>query len=181
VPPKAKGRKDKDDRAKPISGLDIDALLKQPENKRAKISPDKAIPEFKQKVEIADDQADIEDAIKQMGAIIRDMVTKSFGDQDYDRAIEHIGVLRDTTIEYEYPGLFNSFMRDFKTRLLSGEFDGNRRELWWKIKSARLGLVDSNASEHSKVTTEEAAEVSTPCDTLILDISLTLPSQFLKK
>ncbi|KAI1154227.1 Ku70/Ku80 N-terminal alpha/beta domain-containing protein [Nemania diffusa] len=157
VPPKAKGKKDKGDRPKPISGLDIDALLKQPENKRAKISPDKAIPEFKQKVDLADDQADIEDAIKQMGAIIRDMVTKSFGDQDYDRAIEHIGVLRDTTIEYEYPGLFNSFIRDFKTRLLSGEFDGNRRELWWKIKSARLGLIDNNASEHSKVSTEEAA------------------------
>ncbi|KAI1126669.1 Ku70/Ku80 N-terminal alpha/beta domain-containing protein [Nemania abortiva] len=158
VPPKAKGRRDKSDRPKPISGLDIDALLKQPENKRAKIDPDKAIPEFKQKVELADDQADIEDATKQMGAIIREMVTKSFGDQDYDRALEHIGVMRDTAIEYEYPGLFNSFMTDFKTRLFSGEFDGDRRELWWKIKFAKLGLVDSNQSEHSKVTTEEAAE-----------------------
>ncbi|TGJ87728.1 hypothetical protein E0Z10_g1041 [Xylaria hypoxylon] len=158
VPPKAKGKKDKGDKPKPISGLDIDALLKQPENRRAKISPDKAIPEFKQKVEIADDQADIEDAMKQMGAIIRDMVTKSFGDQEYDRAVEHIGVMRETAIDYEYPGLFNSFMKDFKTRLLSGEFDGNRRELWFKIKYVRLGLIDSNASEHSKVTPEEAAE-----------------------
>ncbi|KAI0429696.1 Ku70/Ku80 N-terminal alpha/beta domain-containing protein [Xylaria sp. FL1042] len=158
VPPKAKGRKDKGEKPKPISGLDIDALLKQPENKRAKISPDKAIPEFKQKVEIADAQADIEDAMKQMGAIIRDMVIKSFGDQDYERAIEHIGVMRETAIDYEYPDLFNSFMRDFKTRLLSGEFDGNRRELWWKIKYAKLGLIDSNVSEHSEVTPEEAAQ-----------------------
>ncbi|KAI1313654.1 Ku70/Ku80 N-terminal alpha/beta domain-containing protein [Xylaria venustula] len=158
VPPKAKGRKDKGDKPKPISGLDIDALLKQPENKRENISPDKAIPEFKQKVEVADDQAEIENAMKQMGAIIRDMVTKSFGDQDYERAIEHIGVMRETAIDYEYPDLFNSFMVDFKGRLLSGEFDGNRRELWWKMKNARLGLIDSNVSEPSKVTPEEAAE-----------------------
>ncbi|KAI0408761.1 Ku70/Ku80 N-terminal alpha/beta domain-containing protein [Xylaria palmicola] len=158
VPPKAQGRKDKADRPKPISGLDIDALLKQPENKRVKINPDKAIPEFKQKVEIADNGADVKDAMKQMGAIIRDLVTKSFGDQDYDRAIEHIGVMRETAIDYEYPSLFNSFMKDFKARLLAGEFDGNRRELWWKIKRVRLGLIDSDTSEQSKVTTEEAAE-----------------------
>jgi ATP-dependent DNA helicase 2 subunit 2 len=161
VPPKAKGKRDKADKPKPISGLDIDALLKQPENKRAKISPDNAIPEFKQKVELADNQADIEDAIKQMGTIVRDIVTKSFGDKDYDRALEHIGVMRDTAIDYEYPGLFNSFVTDFKTRLLSGEFDGNRRELWWQVKGAKLGLIDSNASEHSKVTPQEAVEVST--------------------
>ncbi|GAP87748.1 putative ATP-dependent DNA helicase 2 subunit 2 [Rosellinia necatrix] len=158
VPPKAKGRRERGDKPKPISGLDIDALLQHPENRRDKISPDKAIPEFKQKVELADDQANIEDAIKQMGAIIRDMVTKSFGDQDYDRAIEHIGVIRETAIDYEYPNLFNAFIKDFKTRLLSGEFDGNRRELWWQIKYVKLGLIDKITSEHSKVTAEEAAE-----------------------
>lgn len=92
VPPKATGKRDKGDKPKPISGLDIDALLKRPENKRVKIDPDKAISDFKQKVEISDDPAEVEDAIKQMGAIIRDIVTKSFGDQNYDRAIEHLGV-----------------------------------------------------------------------------------------
>ncbi|KAK5636689.1 hypothetical protein RRF57_012401 [Xylaria bambusicola] len=169
VPPKAQGRKAKGDKPRPISGLDIDALLKQPENKRAQISPDKAIPEFKQKVEIADNQADIEDAMKQMGAIIRGIVTKSFSDQDYERAVEHIGVMKETAIDYEYPDLFNKFMVDFKSRLLSGEFGGNRRELWWRIKSVKLGLIDSNASEPSKVTPEEAAAVSkTLSETLFL-------------
>ncbi|GAW22222.1 hypothetical protein ANO14919_117580 [Xylariales sp. No.14919] len=158
VPPKAKGKRDKGDKPKPISGLDIDALLKRPENRRAKISSNKAIPEFKQKVELAEDQADIEDAMKQMGAIIRNMVTESFGDQEYDRIIEHIGAMRETAIDYEYPDLFTSFMKDFKTRLLSGEFNGDRRELWFKIKSIRLGLIDNNVSEHSKTTPEEAAK-----------------------
>ncbi|KAI1755429.1 Ku70/Ku80 N-terminal alpha/beta domain-containing protein [Xylaria castorea] len=158
VPPKATGRREKGDKPKPISGLDIDSLLKQPENKRVKINPGKAISEFKQKVEAADDQAEIEDAIKQMCAIIREIVTKSFGDQDYNRAIEHIGVLREIAIGFEFPDLFNSFMKDFKARLLSGEFDGDRRVLWWDIKSVKLGLIDSEASGQSKVTTEEAAE-----------------------
>lgn len=98
--------------------------------------------------------------MKKMGVIIRDMVTKSFGDQDYDRAVEHIGVMREAATELEFPDLFNSFMKDFKTRILSGEFGGDRRELWWQIKHVKLGLIDTNASEHSKVTTEEAVEVS---------------------
>jgi len=159
VPPKAKGRRDRNDKPKPISGLDIDALLNQPGNKRQKISAENAIPEFKQKVKLADNEAEIKDAIKQMGAIVREMVTNSFGDTAYDRAIEHIGVMREIAVDYECPGLFNSFMTDFKARLLSGEFNGNRRELWWQVKCIKLGLIDSNASEHSGVTPEEAAEV----------------------
>ncbi|KAI0456115.1 Ku70/Ku80 N-terminal alpha/beta domain-containing protein [Xylaria acuta] len=158
VPPKATGKRDKGDKPKPISGLDIDALLKQPENKRVKINPDKAISDFKQKVEYPDSEAEVEDAIKQMGAIIRDIVTKSFGDQDYSRAIEHIGVMRETAISFEFPNFFNSFIKDFKTRLLSGEFNGDRRVLWWDIKRARLGLIDSKVSDQYEVTTEEAAE-----------------------
>ncbi|KAI0552960.1 Ku70/Ku80 N-terminal alpha/beta domain-containing protein [Xylaria curta] len=158
VPPKAKAKKDKDEKPKPISGLDIDALLRQPENRRTTIDPDKAISDFKQKMEASDDHAEAQDAIKQMGAIIRDIVTKSFGDQDYDRAIEHIGVMRETTIEFEYPDLFNAFIKNFKAHLLSGEFGGDRRALWWGIRRFKLGLIDSNASEQSKVTAEEAAE-----------------------
>ncbi|KAI1816062.1 Ku70/Ku80 N-terminal alpha/beta domain-containing protein [Poronia punctata] len=158
VPPKAKGRKDKSEKAKPISGLDVDALLNDPGNKRQAISADNAIPEFKQKVEFADNQADVEDAIKQMGTIVREMVTKSFGDTAYEHTIEHIGAMRETAIDYEYPDLFNTFMVDFKTRLLAGEFNGNRRELWWQLKGVKLGLIDTNASEHSKITPEEASE-----------------------
>ncbi|KAI0439607.1 Ku70/Ku80 N-terminal alpha/beta domain-containing protein [Xylaria telfairii] len=158
VPPKATGKRDKGDKPKPISGLDIDALLKRPENKRVNIDPDKAISDFKQKVEGSDDTAEVEDSFKQMGAIIRDIVTKSFGDQNHDRAIEHLGVLREKAIGFEYFTWFNSFMKDFKARLLSGEFGGDRRTLWWDIRRGRLGLIDSTACKESKVTTEEAAE-----------------------
>ncbi|KAI1500683.1 putative Ku family DNA helicase [Biscogniauxia marginata] len=161
VPPKAKGRKEKGDKPKPISGLDIDALLNQPGNKRTKIEPDNAIPQFKQMVDYAEDDSVFEDAAKQMGNIIRSLITNSLGDSGYDRAIENLGEFRQAMINNEVSHLYNSFIRDLKKRLLSGELGGDRRELWWQIKGAKLGLIDNHpvtGVESSKVTPEEAAE-----------------------
>ncbi|KAI0098969.1 SPOC domain-like protein [Hypoxylon sp. NC0597] len=161
VPPKAKGRREKGHKPEPISGLDVDALLSQPQNKRKKIDPGNVIPSFKQIVEYADEEHEIEDAAKQMGAIIRSLITDSLGDSGYDRAIENIGVLRDTMEKMEIPALYNSFLRDLKKRLLSGELGGDRRELWWQMRGAKatLGLIDKSVFEHADVTPEEAAEV----------------------
>ncbi|KAI4865886.1 ATP-dependent DNA helicase II subunit 2 [Hypoxylon rubiginosum] len=160
VPPKAKGRREKGDKPQPISGLDVDALLNQPQNKRKKIEPNNAIPGFKQMVEYASEESEIEDAAKQMGSIIRSLITNSLGDSGYDRAVENLGVFRDTMVRWEMPALYNSFLTDFKKRLLSGELGGDRRELWWQMKGARsaLGLIDQSVSEPSNVTSEEAAE-----------------------
>ncbi|KAF3059626.1 ATP-dependent DNA helicase II subunit 2 [Daldinia childiae] len=160
VPPKAKGRREKGAKPEPISGLDIDALLNQPQNKRKKIDSDNAIPEFKQMVEYANEESDIESAAKQMGTIIRSLITNSLGDSGYDRAIENLGVFRDTMVKWEMPALYNSFLKDLKNRLLSGELGGDRRELWWQMKGAKasLGLIDQSLSEPSNVTPKEAAE-----------------------
>ncbi|OTB08356.1 hypothetical protein M426DRAFT_316979 [Hypoxylon sp. CI-4A] len=160
VPPKAKGRREKGHKPQPISGLDVDALLSQPENKRKKIDSNNTIPEFKQMVEYASEESEIEDAARQMGSIIRSLITNSLGDSGYDRAIEDLGVFRDTMVKWEMPALYNSFLRDFKKRLLSGELGGDRRELWWQMKGARakLGLIDTNVSEPSEVSPEEAIE-----------------------
>ena len=159
VPPKAIGKRQRDV-PKPLSGLDVDALLKLPENKRAKIDPNNAIPEFKQMVDNASEDADFEDAAKQMGEIIRQIVTDSFGDANYNRAIEDMRVFREKMTNLEEPELYNSFVKEFKTRLLSGELGGDRRELWWQLKGAKLGLIDREAVDVSKITPEEAAEVS---------------------
>ncbi|KAK7744373.1 ATP-dependent DNA helicase yku80 [Diatrype stigma] len=168
VPKKAQARGGKrgkqDNKPKPISGLDVDALLKADVKQRKKeraLDPRNAIPEFSQMVEYAEDVAGIEEAARQMGGVIRGLVTDSFGDGAYERALEHLGVLRARMIQMEEPDLYNAFLRDFKTRLLKGELGGNRKELWWTIRHTRtLGLIDSNASEASEVTPEEAAEVS---------------------
>ncbi|KAI1854810.1 hypothetical protein JX266_000928 [Neoarthrinium moseri] len=158
VPPKATGKKRQHERARPISGLDVDALLKMPDNKRTKIDPDNAIPSFKQMMSNANDVSDFSEAAKQLGQIVRQLVTDSFGDRNFDRVIENLGVFREFMINYEEPMLYNDFMGDFKKRLLSGELGGDRRELWWQLKGARIGLIDKEASEESKITREEAAE-----------------------
>ncbi|KAI0481098.1 Ku70/Ku80 N-terminal alpha/beta domain-containing protein [Xylariaceae sp. FL0804] len=170
VPPKAKGKREKGDRPKPISGLDVDALLRQPENQPKKISANNAKPEFMQMVANAHREDEINEAIKQMGAVVRSLVTASLGDSAYDRTIENLGAMRDKMITLEYPDKYNGFVADFKQRLLSGELGGDRRQLWFQIRRARLGLLDNTEMrarlglldnteiEFSKVTPEEAAQ-----------------------
>ncbi|KAJ5165723.1 uncharacterized protein N7500_007553 [Penicillium coprophilum] len=66
VPPKTKGRKRQRDTEKPLSGLDVDALLSL-EPKRTKISTENAIPEFKQTLSRAENIDAIHDAVQQNG------------------------------------------------------------------------------------------------------------------
>lgn len=97
-----------------------------------------------------------------MGSIIRDIVSSSFGGNADDRALEHMGAMREELVNFEEPELYNAFARDLKKRMLSGELGGDRRELWWKVRRARLGLIDGRESEVSKVTEEEAKDVCFP-------------------
>jgi ATP-dependent DNA helicase 2 subunit 2 len=141
--------------------LDVDALLKESGIKRTKVDPENSIPSFKQVMETATEESTFSDAAKQMGDVVRQLVTDSFGDHNFHRAIENMGVFRENMINYEEPALYNSFMKDFKKRLLSGELGGDRREFWWQAKGAKLGLIDSSTlPDVSEVTPEEAAEVS---------------------
>ncbi|KAK8126710.1 ATP-dependent DNA helicase II subunit 2 [Apiospora kogelbergensis] len=157
VPPKATG-KFKRDKVVPRSGLDIDALLKQPEHKRAKIDSNNAIPEFRQILDTSDNENVVKDAAKQMGQVIRDLISDSMGDLNYDRAIEDLGVFREGMVDFELPDVFNAYLLDLKKKILSGELGGDRRELWWMLKGKGLGLIDNSTAESSTVTPEEAAE-----------------------
>jgi len=158
VPPKAKGR-NKREAIKPLSGLDIDALLGDDKTITA-ISPDNAIPDFKRALNTAEQLSEIEDAAKQMGEIVRQLITDSFADSLYARAKENLGVMRWELIALEEPALYNSFVTDLKKRLLSGALGGDRRDMWLQIKVSRLGLIDNTQSEVSTVSREDAEEVS---------------------
>ncbi|KAF6820452.1 Ku family DNA-binding protein [Colletotrichum sojae] len=157
VPPKAKGKRGRET-IKPLSGLDVDALLGAPP-KRPKISSENAIPELKRALAAAEEPADVKDAAQQMGQIVRDLVSDSFGDANYARAAENMGALREGLVDLDEPGVYNEFVRDLKKRMLSGELGGDRREMWWRVRRLRLGLVDHTTSEVSDITAEEAAEV----------------------
>ncbi|KAK9795785.1 hypothetical protein SCARD494_04756 [Seiridium cardinale] len=159
VPPKAGWKRGRRRKALPISGLDVDALLGGSSNKRTKLDPDNAIPSFKQLMDTSEEETVFIEAAKQMGGVIRQIITDSFGDRNFDRAVENMGVFRDYMINYEEPKLYNDFIVDFKKRLLSGSLGGERREFWFQgVKKHKLGLVDKTASEESKITPEEATE-----------------------
>lgn len=161
VPPKTKGRKRQRETEKPLSGLDVDALLNQ-EPKRANISPNNAIPEFKQMLSRAENIEIIHGAVKQLCAIIESQIQNSLGDANYDRVVEELGTLRDELVDYEEPALYNGFLRSLKSKMLLEELGGDRRELWWLLRRSKIGLIDRKASDQSEVSEEEAKEVSKP-------------------
>ncbi|KAK5946936.1 ATP-dependent DNA helicase yku80 [Knufia obscura] len=170
VPPKVKGRARYRDREaeKPISGLDIDALLKksskdtsQGAKKTITIDPANAIPEFKRLMNTPEDEELVRSGVQQMGTIIEDLISQSFGDQNYSRAIEMLGVVRSEMVDFEWSEIYNPLIRELKRRLLKGELGGDRREFWWRVRIGRLGLIDGEESEVSKVGVEEAAKFLT--------------------
>ncbi|KAK0722931.1 SPOC like C-terminal domain-containing protein [Lasiosphaeria miniovina] len=159
VPEKAQGKRFKKDTVKPLSGLDIDSLLGQ--KRRTTISPENAIPEFKQLVASAADDATLENAIKQIGGIVRELVRESFADLSYGRAAEDLRVMRETCVDLELPALYNKFLTALKTSILSGELDGDRRQMWTEhIVGRGLGLIARDESEVSDVAVAEALKAS---------------------
>ncbi|KAL2271739.1 hypothetical protein VTJ83DRAFT_1110 [Remersonia thermophila] len=160
VPEKAQGWRGRKETVKPLSGLDIDALLS--EKPRKTISSENAIPEFKQMLSTAADDATVESAAKQMGEIVRKLIRDSFADVLYPRAAENLRVMREELIALELPGLYNKYVAGLKKSILSGELDGDRREMWFRhVVAGRLGLITKDESEVSEVTAEEAKAFAT--------------------
>lgn len=158
VPPKVKGRgkRHRAEREKPLSGLDIDALLGAPAS--VAIDPANLVPSFKQALAATDDIAAIQAAAGAMAAQIRSLVKSSVGDSGYGRALEALRVMRDELTELEEPEIYNDFVRVLKKELLGDELGGDRREMWWRVKGSRYGLIDQRRSLVSDVTEKEAEE-----------------------
>lgn len=160
MPPKVKGKR-KRETVKPISGLDVDALLGQ--KKAAKITPENAIPEFKQMLAAADEVSTIGDATKQLGEIVCTLIRDSFADINYDRAAENMRVMREELINLEEPGFYNAFLRELKAKIDGGDLNGDRREMWReRIIPGHLNLITERESEASDVTEAEAKKVNRP-------------------
>ncbi|KAK7717483.1 ATP-dependent DNA helicase yku80 [Diaporthe eres] len=175
VPPKAQG-KYKRGAAKPESGRVVEAPIDPMEMLRAgeeeaarlkqgkpKIDKDNSIPRFKQLVQRLDEVEDdkgIEEATKDMGEVVRSLIKESMGDKNYDRAIENIGVLRETCIGLEVPELYNNFLRDLKKKIFSDALGTGRKEMWGKLRlSGKLGLITKSESEVSNITQDEAKQL----------------------
>lgn len=158
VPPKAKGRgkRSRADREKPLSGLDVDELLGN--QKRPKIDSENLIPSFKQTLDVTDDLEAIQDAANAMGAEIRKLIRNSVAESAYGRALEAMRVMRDELTELEEPDMWNDFITSLKKEVRTGELGGDRREMWWRIRGSKYGLVDRKKCFASSVSEEQAAE-----------------------
>lgn len=158
VPPKQKGRKRTREFEKPLSGLNVEELLGR--EKRVKLSAENAIPEFKQALNTTDSVEDIKNIANQFSVIIQDYIRHSMGDSGYQRAVEAIRVMKEEMLELEEPGVYNDFMRELKKKIIAEELGGDRKEMWYKIRVNKLGLIDNRATDLSDVTEDDAKKVS---------------------
>ena len=156
VPPKVKSRKRNRNEVKPLSGLDVSALLGNNKSKKIKITHQNPIPEFRQALDTAESVDGIRDAVKQLSTIIETQIKDSFGDIAYGKAAEELTVMRDEMIEMEEPEAYNDFIRALKRKLLGEELGGDRREMWYEIRKNKLGLIEKKSSAESSVDDDEA-------------------------
>lgn len=131
---------------KPISTLDVDALLEKDEHRSKKrIDPRNAAPEFKQVLRAAGEEdlegGAVQDACDQLRDIIYSLIEHSMGDYNYDRAVELIGTMRLECFDQGFEEAFNEFLRGLKKKILSKELGGDRGEMWGKVRSSKTGLI----------------------------------------
>lgn len=176
MPPKAQGRRRNRNEVKPLSGLNVEALL-HGDQKKARISAQNAIPDFRQIINTTDSIDGIRESTQQLGAVIEARIKDSFGDIAYPRALEEIGVMREELIDLEEPEIYNDFAKALKRKLLSEELGGNRRDFWWEFRKSKLGIIEaSNAME------EEVKAVCPPhrsCSTVTSPLRLAVLSDVL--
>lgn len=156
VSPKVQSRKRNRNEIKPLSGLDVGALLGNNKSKKTKITRENPIPEFRQALDPAESEEAVRDAVKQLSVIIEAQIKDSFGDIAYGKAVEELSVMRSEMIEMEEPGLYNEFIRTLKGKLLGEELGGDRREMWHEIRKSKLGLIEKKISNESGVDEDEA-------------------------
>ena len=172
VPPKVQSRKRTRNEIKPLSGLDVAALLlgnnKNNNNddddttngsKRIKITPQNPIPEFRQALDRASSLDTVRDAVSQLADIVEAQIRDSFGDVAYGRAVAELGTMREEMVEMEEPGAYNEVIRTLKGKLLGEELGGDRREMWYEIRRNGLGLIEKKSSNKSSVGEEDARAV----------------------
>ncbi|TVY32195.1 ATP-dependent DNA helicase II subunit [Lachnellula occidentalis] len=163
VADKVRGKRTRD-QIKPLSGLDVNSLLNSQKPRAArKITMENSIPDFKQLLEATVSSSEILELVTQMAKIIYKMVADTPIGGSFDMVTANMRVLRSQMMDLEMPEIYNDFIQSFKQRLVAGElfeneFASNKRELWFAVKSKRLGLIDKEVSEHSDISKEEATQ-----------------------
>ncbi|THX79202.1 putative Ku family DNA helicase [Aureobasidium pullulans] len=156
---KSKSKRGRRDAPKPLSGLDVTALLSNPSG-TIKLSPQNAVPEFRQVLD-GGKLEEAEPAFQQLGKIIRDFIKNSVGGSGYARALEAMRVMREEASDLEIPDAYNDFVRNLKTAILKEELNGDRKDMWFMIRANRMGLIQSKECGSSEIGEDEAKEFLT--------------------
>jgi hypothetical protein len=108
---------------------------------------------------------------KEMESVIKDVITKSYADTSYDKAIKAVQAYRSEAIDVrlfttvlmifqlDEPRQFNEYLQSLKEDLLAGKLNGNRRDFWNKMKSEKIGLITFEESEVDQIEGIGEAEV----------------------
>eukprot|EP01113_Clastostelium_recurvatum_P048652 TRINITY_DN8908_c0_g1_i3.p1 TRINITY_DN8908_c0_g1~~TRINITY_DN8908_c0_g1_i3.p1 ORF type:complete len:744 (-),score=183.33 TRINITY_DN8908_c0_g1_i3:59-2119(-) len=96
----------------------------------------------------------VDKAIMQMKQRILQLVNDSIKDQFYEKAFACLQALREGCVKESESDAFNQFLEECRTYYM-----GKRRDDFWRswIVFKRLTLVDSDETDDSSVTSEEAA------------------------
>lgn len=70
--------------------------------------------------------------------------------------------MRGECVELEEVGVYNVFLRGLKGKVFDGRLGGERRELWWFVRTRELGLIGKNESEFSEIGEEEVRAFGFP-------------------
>lgn len=132
-------RRNREAAATTLSGLDVQSLLRK-RNTEPQVDPDNPIPSFRQMLDTTKNPNGIQQAAEQFGAIIENRVRKAVGGREDERIIEEMGVFREEMVEMEEPAIWNKWALAFRRKVLAGELGGERRELWWKVRSQGMSV-----------------------------------------
>jgi ATP-dependent DNA helicase 2 subunit 2 len=103
---------------------------------------------------------DIPDLAQQMQAIIETTIRESVGNLNYTRALNIIAAFREGMEEMEEPGMYNQWAASLKTKIMDGQLNGERSEMWLKIAAGKLDVAVQLFDDSSSApTADEAGDV----------------------
>ena len=86
------------------------------------------------------------------------LVTESFGDQLYPKAMDCLVALRAGCAKEDESDTFNSWLRELKRMLTQGAHT-RHSEFWKRVVDKRITLITKEEAGDSNVEKEEAEEV----------------------
>ncbi|KAI9101648.1 SPOC like C-terminal domain-containing protein [Phlyctochytrium arcticum] len=100
----------------------------------------------------------VSEAVKQMTGVIQKLVSESFGDQLYDKAMSCLVVLREKCAQENESIEYNDWFRQFK-QFLTSESARQHMTFWNRVCDKKISLITHNEALESAVTQAESDNV----------------------